>query len=305
METKFTNKKITLENIIEIAERMICRFDHYKALAKSEKQKYEEAKAKNESYYQKTVEGKIRYSIEFNNRETINRENDLNWFKTYLYQESENIKNVSITLSGTEEENIPGHYMREYTSVTFFSEKVLLYSDITNMSRNYLVYEIESVINNLPPRFDKLVTNSSRRKILPASNISLPIGIVISSLLFVLCKFNFFTNEITQILSNSFLLSGVLVAIAFFGALIIPTKNTTLYKNIKITSRTVGYDSKYNPIKKNDYDEYKSKCEVAIGEYANMPIIREKIEKNFKRSKKVFLIELCIAVIAIALFFIL
>ena len=100
-------------------------------------------------------------------------------------------------------------------------------------------------------------------------------------------------------------LTVILVLVAFLGSLLIPTKNTELYKNIKFESYYAGYDEqRMEAIHKYDYAEYKSKCEIAIGENAHMPNVREKIEANYKKSKKVALIEAIVAAVAILVFFI-
>ena len=300
MDKKITNKRVNLTDILHIAEIIDRHCQYYKSLEYAENSKKEEAKARGEFYSTKYVSGKVRYTIQFNNNETMTEEDNMGWFTETLLHNAKNISNVDISFHATEEDK------RESLSINFYPNRINFDTSTTNMYDNPLANMIEQYINGLPARFDELVINDGRRKMIPALTISIPFGIIVSFVLLILGKLDIISAGVAKFLTSGIALTGIFLIIAFFGALLIPTKNHDLYRNIQFETYYAGYDDKnYRSIRKNDYAEYKSKCEIAIGQNANMPTVRQNIEENYKKAKKVVKIELIIAVVAIALFFIL
>ena len=300
MDKKITNKRVDLKDILYIADIINRHCKYFKELEQAENRKKEEAKAAGGFYSTKYIHGKVKYTIQFNNNETITEDDNLEWFTETLLNNAKVISNIDIYFSATEEDK------RECLSIGFYPNRINFDTSTTNMYDNPLANMIEQYINTLPARFDELVINDNRRKMIPAISISIPFGIIVSFVLLALTRLNIISAGIATYLTSGIALTGIFLIIAFFGALLIPTKNTELYKNIKFETYYAGYDDKhYRSIRKNDYAEYKSKCEVAIGQIANMPTVRQNIEDNYKKAKQVVKIELLIAVVAIALFFIL
>jgi len=301
MGINLTNKRVDIIDIIKIAEMLNRRCKFYRDIEAEENRKIEEAKLRDEYYHpNKYAYGNIKFMIQFNNHETLSRENELDWFKETLLVNAKNINDVSIFFSGSEDDK------RESLNITFTHDRIGFDVTTTNMYDNSLAHMVEDYLNKLPPRFDDLVKNDGRRKMVPALTISIPLGIIVSFVLLFLVKFNVLTASIAITLTSGIALSAIFLVVAFIGSLLIPTKNNELYKNIKFETYYAGYDeNRHESIHKNDYEEYKSRCEVAIGENAHMPEVRQKIEANYNKAKKVVKIELIIAVVAIALFFIL
>lgn len=300
MDKKITNKRVDLSDIVRIAEMVERHCKYYKDMELAEQKKKDEAKARDEYYSMKFFSGSVKYSIEFNNNETITKEDELGWFVETLMHNAKTISSVSIAFYATEEEK------RESLHVYFTHNRIDYDTSTTNMNDNPLSNMVESYIQKLPERYDELVVKDSRRKMIPALTISAPLGMIISFVLLILAKMDVITGGIAKFLTNGVVLTLIFVIVAFFGVLLIPTKNTDLYRNIKFETYYAGYDSKnYRSIHKDDYEEYKSRCEVAIGENANMPAVRQNIELNYNKAKKVLKIESIISVVSIALFFIL
>ena len=294
MDKKITNKRVGIVDIINIAELMERHAKYYKDLETQEKRKKEEAKSRDEYYNMKYVSSEVKYVVQYNNNERIEKTNELDWFKSQLIENASQMTEASIIFRGSEENS------REFTSISFHSNRIYYDTSITNMSSNSLAYMIENYINGLPARFDELVQNDTRRTMIPALTFSIPFAIILSVVLLIVGKINSI-----GILTNGFLLAGVAVVVAFFGALLIPTKNTDLYKHIKFETYYAGYNEKtFKSIRKNDYAEYKSKCEVAIGENWNMPNVRLSIEANYTKAKKIVPIELIVMAVAIVIFFV-
>jgi hypothetical protein len=77
-----------------------------------------------------------------------------------------------------------------------------------------------------------------------------------------------------------------------------------LYRNIKLERYYAG-SNEQGSIYKTDYASYKEQCEIAIGCNTHMPEVRKEINENFEKAKKKVKIELILAIISIAVFFIL
>ena len=310
MDKKITNKRVNLTDILHIAEIVDRHCKYYKDLEQAENRKKEEAKARDERYYAKYITSKVRYSIQFNNNETVTEEDNIGWFTETLLHNAKIISNVDIDFNATEEdkkeiESNSMYFKRESLSIRFYPNKINFDTSTSNMYDNPLANMIEQYINSLPARFDDVVFNDTRRKMIPALTISIPFGIIVSFVLLVLGRLDIISAGISKFLTTGIALTGIFLIIAFFGALLIPTKNTDLYRNIKFETYYAGYDDKnFKAIRKNDYAEYKSQCEVAIGQNVNMPAVRQNIEENYKKAKKVVKIELIVSIIAIILFFV-
>lgn len=272
-----------------------------------------DAEAKDEYYSKKLVDCTLRLSITYNTNETNSKTSDLSvystnnnasmdevfdWFKNELLLNVKAITEVGINFSGRsgdEHENISLN----------FSEKSVYYNSTTrNMDGNYLVQVIENYFNSLPPRYDTLVDKDTRRTMIPSLSISIPLGLIISFVLLILGRVNVISESVAKYLTSGIVLTAIFLLIAFLGSLLIPTKNTELYKNIKFNTYYAGHDKNWKNVYKTDYAEYKNQCEIAIGINSNMPNVRTEIEKNYMRSKKIVLVELIISIICIILFFV-
>ena len=300
MDKKISNKIVQIKDIIHMAEIISLHNRYYVELEQAEKRKKEQAKERDEFYMAKYIYSYVKFSIQFNNNETITKDNELDWFKETLSLNSKIITQASISFSASEGD------VRETLRLEFTPKRIYFDTTSTNFSGNSLASMIEVEINKLPPRYDELVDKDTRRLLVPALTISIPLGIIVSLTLLILAKVGVISAVIAKFLTNGLALTSIFLIIAYFGALLLPTKNTELYKNIKFETYYEGFDYKRaRSIRRDDYAEYKSKCEVAIGENAHMPAVRQAIESNYKKAKKVVLIELIVAVVVIALFFIL
>ena len=124
MDKKITNKRVNLTDILHIAEIIDRHCQYYKSLEYSENGKKEEAKARGEFYSTKYVSGKIRYSIQFNNNETVTEENNIGWFTETLLHNAKTISNVDISFSATEEDK------RESLNIGFYPNRINFSSSI-------------------------------------------------------------------------------------------------------------------------------------------------------------------------------
>lgn len=293
MDKQITNKIVTIENILRVATLIEEHNDYYRDLISKEEIKYQEAQARDEYYTKQMIEAKITYGITFNNNETIHKTNEFDWFRNTLSANTKNIKEITINSHAYADSKSESVY------ITFTQKRIDLSSNSMDIGENETAHQVESYLNSLPPRFDELVVKDNRRKIIPALSISLVLGILGALVFFVLCKIEIITLSLEK-LYIGLISAGILLGVAFFGSLLIPTSNHSLYRNhIKFERYYAGYDDQYNSIYKNDYAQYKNECEVCIGENADMANVRQRIEKNYKIAKKSILIEVAIAIVVV------
>ena len=300
MDSKITNKIVGLNDILNIAQLMREHCLYYEDLELKEQYKKQEAQARQDFYSPKYIHGEVKYIIQLNNNQTIEKTNEFEWFQDALISHAPNISTVSLRFSATEEDK------RESLYIDFHPSKIYYDTSNANMYQSILSQRVESYINNLPPRYDKIIAYDTRRTAIPAMSIGIPLALILMFACLFIGKSEVVASNIANILTNKITLVAIFGVVVFFGTLLIPTKNTMLYKNIKINTYYAGYDEKhYRGIHKNDYEDFKSKCEVAIGENAQMPQVREQIEQNYKKAKKVVFVEFLIAIASIAILFIL
>ncbi len=300
MSNNIQNRIVNIQDIINIVELIHERHNYYQNLSSQTKAANEEAKAMGQ--YSKTsyVDYKTKFTIEFVNKEIQSIDNDFNWFSTNLMNNAKVIDNVSIYFHAYADDK------SESVTIQFYSNRIYFDSTIKNMDYNYLAGNIAKYIDELPPRLDELVLKDNRRKIVPALTKSIPMGIILATIILLLCKFNVIKGNIGSILSSGIVLSIIFLVSSFLGALLIPTKNHNLYKYITMDTYYAGFDRDSNhAIYKNNYAEFKRHCEVAIGNNFEMPEVRKQIEENYIKAKKTIKIELIISILAIVLFFVL
>lgn len=286
---EFKNIIVTIDNMCHIADMCNDYVNYYKEREIKEK-------SKNKSFTD--VFSKITYSIEFGNKETIRKTEELDWFKETLKSNAKNIISVDLYVSaydGNKSENL---------SLTFYPNRIYINSSSTDIGKNKLARDIENYLRGLPPRYDDVIKKDNIRKILPSFKISVAVGIILSVLFFLLCKLSVIPIDFSNHLLAGIISTAVLLGISIIGGFIIPSRNLKLYNKIKFEQKYVGSDSSFHSIYENDYDDFRNKCEVCISYNSEMDNIRKSITKNFESAKKILLVETALAVVAIILFFV-
>lgn len=298
MEAKITNRIVSVDDIIRIAELTHNYCMRYKQLAREEQQKKEEAQARQEYHQWKYIDSRVKYRVELNKHQNIEKVDDFEWFVNTLKTTNvAEITSVGVWFNASEDSK------RESFNIDFYPSKIYYDSSNSNMSDSTLPQMIERYLDGLPERYDELIAKDSRRVTIPAMSVAIPLALVLMLVCLFVGKQNIFAPEI---FTNKLILLGIFLVITFFGSLIIPTKNTSLYTRIKIETYYAGYDEKnYKAIRKNDYDDFKSKCEVSIGENAQLPQVRQQIEENYQKAKKKVKGEIVLAILVLVAMFIL
>lgn len=314
MNNKILNKQIPLKSIIDVANYLENYKDEY-----LRKFQIDENKNKNIPYGEKVWEyengnAEIRYTVEFHNGKSIT-ETDYNWFIGNI-NEPRIIKSIRIDLSVSffSNNNKNGN-SNDYNRISAYVEfqdcgMNLKYSDAsvsvetTNKeSEAHNIYsELMNILENNEDRYNK--TLKFRKIRIQCFTIS--IGIVLSYILFVILKINSnnLTNEINDLLNNKLVLVfGQWFVAILLGNLLSYWYILSIYRPLLPETKYAGYNSSTGSSRYTaDIDDYIEHSEVHFGKFWDAEKRRNKIEKIYKVTSKVILVQLLISVL---LFFIL
>lgn len=304
-EEKIVNKIIPIETIVEVANYLEDQKEEYKRLFEKDAEKNKNLKYNEQVYEYKGEHPKVEYTIRFKDGKEIT-EPDYNWFIGMLG----NLKAIeritfysSISYSANYKNRENYEYMHLYTWVHFHEDFTTIRVDGTNMEEQ--VYRIHSylrgTIENNEDRYNKTVKNRNFR----IQSFCLTIGFVLSYIIyFILNGMKADLPEIVvQILNNKY---GIIFGQWFISALIgnilgFPIM-MSLYKNIIPKAKYSHYSrSSHKSVYVDNIDDYVSHNEVQIGRFAGNRKNRMLIEKIYKVTSKIVLLQLAISVV---LFFI-
>lgn len=313
MNNKVVNKQITLKSIIDVANYMEDYKEDY-----IRKFELDENKNKNIPFGEKVLEyengnAEIRYTIEFHNGKTIT-ETDYNWFIGNI-NEPKIIKGIIIDLSVSYFSNASRNSNNEYNRINAYIEfqdcgMNLKYSDASvsvettnkeNEAHN-IYSEIMNILESNEDRYNK--TLKYRKVRMQCFTIS--IGIILSYILFIVLKINKeqLSPMIADYMNNKyFLVFGQWFIAILLGNVFSYWYILSVYKPLLPEAKYAGYNSStYKSVYKDDIEEYLEHSEVHFGKFWDAEKRRNKIEKIYKVTNKIVLIQLMISVI---LFFIL
>lgn len=314
MENKVVNKQIPIKSIIDIANY----FDDYKNRYDNIFQQ-EREKNKNLSYSERHFEYEngstdLRYTVKFHNGKDMT-ESDYNWFIEML-NDTRTIEEVRIDLrvsyhTNNGKDDFNSQYNSVNAEVDFRDARMdLKYSDVyvnvqtTNQeSEAHNIYS--TIMNTLEDNEDRYNNTMKHRKIRMQS-LCISVGIILSYILYVILKINAgnMPTQIVQYLNNKY----VIVFGQWFVAILLGNVFSywyilSLYRPLLPSTKYAGYNrSTYKSQYTDDIDDYLEHSEVHFGKYWDAEIRRNKIEKIYKVTSKIVLVQLLISAI---LFFIL
>ncbi|MCI8587326.1 MAG: hypothetical protein HFJ49_01780 [Clostridia bacterium] len=302
MDNKIVNKQIPIETIIETANYLEDFKDKY-----SKKFELEENRNKDIPYGEKNWEyengrASMSYTIEYKDGKNI-KESDYNWFIGNLNQLGA-IKSISIDLyisfyTKKQNSTINDIYNKINVSLYFREYNVSINVD-TNEQENEahnLYSEVINILENNESRYDKTMKFRKIR----TQCFTISIGIVLSYIIYLLLKIN--VNTIPEILSEYINNKYVLVFGQWFIAILLGNVLSywymmSLYRPLLPDTRYAGYDSfASKSIYKDDINDYIEHSEVQIGRNWDAKKRRNKIEKIYKVTNKIILVQLLISII--------
>lgn len=305
-EEKIVNKIIPIETIIEVANYLEDQKEEYQRLFEKEEQKNAGLKYNEKVYEYKGDNPKVQYTIRFKDGREIT-EVDYNWFVGML-NNLNSIEQITFysTISYSSNVRTREHYeyMHLYTWVHFREDTTTIRVDGKNMEEQ--VYRVHSylrgTIENNDDRYNKTVKNRKSR----VQSLCLSIGFVLSYIVYLVLMGNKanWPEYISNYINNKYVIVfGQWAISAILGNIFGLPIMLVLYKNILPKAKYSHYSkSSHKSVYIDNLEDYTSHNEVQIGKFANNGKNRVIIEKIYKVTSKIVLVQLAISIL---LFFIL
>ena len=304
-EEKIVNKIIPIETIIETANFLEKQCEEYQKLFEKDEQKNEGLKYNEKVYDYKGQNPKVQYRIIFKDGKDIKQEG-YNWFINMI-NNLDSIKEIDIysDIYYSSNSKVREHYeyMRLNIDVLFKEDMVKLqvYGSNTEEQINKVHSYLKGIIENNDDRYNRTV----KHKQLRIQSLCLTIGIILSYIIYfiLMANKNTFPEELGNLLNNkTIIIIGQWLISALIGNILGLPIMILLYKNIIPRTKTRYSKSAHKLVYIDDIEDYISHDEVQIGTFSNNGKYRETIEKIYKITSKVVLVQVIISII---LFFIL
>ncbi len=298
MEIK--NKIITIEDILKIGEILNTRHETLKY--ESEQSKLEnENKNYDQQFYKRYVSyGAIKFSIFYGDAK--NEREDFEWFKETLTKDAKKVTGVWINYNSVFYKNTKTKFGNNQISEHFrlsLDNNRLGYGSIdigfeNNDEFQTISTQLNKIIDNCSPRYDKTLKNKKIYRLFPSFAISAFIALIAIVALFALTKLEILSQDFATFLeSNPIVLIGGALAFTIIFGFLIPNPNMALYKTLIVDKKYHHYDTNWKiEHYQDDYERFKNQVELATGRFYGSDVIRKKIYKNFKIS--IYTLLICI-----------
>ena len=181
---------------------------------------------------------------------------------------------------------------------------VYVEANSTNQERaaNNIYYTVINILENNKDRFDKTIKNRKIR----IQSFCIAVGIILSYIVYFILKINVnkLPIDINQYLTNKY----IIIFGQWFLAILLGNISSywyivSIYKPLLPEAKYTKYNySTSKAVYTDDVDDYTNHCEVHFGKFWDAEKRRNKIEKIFKITRIIVLIQLLISTI---LFFVL
>ncbi len=309
MNNKVVNKQIPIKSIIDVANYFDDYKNRYDNIFEQEKIKNKNLAFSDKKYEYENGSTELRYTIKLRNGQNMT-ETDYNWFIGQLGQPRA-IEEVSLELrvsfytkSGKEDYN--DQYNSINVTVDFRDARMdLRYSDVyidvqtTNQEReaNNIYSTVMNTLEDNEDRFNKTIKHRKLR--IQAFCIS--VGIILSYILYFVLRMNVnkLPLDIAEYLTNKY----VIVFGQWFVAILLGNVFSywyilSIYRPLIPDAKYAGYNSStYKSVYKDDIDDYLEHSEVHFGKFWDAEKRRTKIEKIYKVTKIILLVQLVVSAI--------
>ena len=305
-EEKIVNKIIPRETIIEVANYLEDQKEEYQRIFEKEEQKNAGLKYSEQVYEYKGDNPKVQYTIRFKDGREIT-EADYNWFvgmlnNLNLIEQITFYSTISYSSNARTREHY--EYMHLYTWVHFREDTTTIRVDGKNMEEQ--VYRVHSylrgTIENNDDRYNKTVKNRKLR----IQSLCFSIGFVLSYIIYfiLIANKNKIPVELANYLDNKMIIIiGQWFISAVVGNILGLPIMLALYRNILPKAKYSHYSkSSHKSVYVDNVEDFVAHNEVQIGKFANNRKYREIIEKIYKITSKIVLVQVAISIL---LFFIL
>lgn len=309
MENEIVNKQISLKTILDVANYLEDCKERYNNLFRQEEIKNKDLPYNQKNYEYANGNTRMNYTIEFYNGQT-KTESDYNWF-IGNFNEPRLIKNIRLNLyigfstrsQGSDYNDIINnidvyvdfrdYYMNDEAS------RVTISVDTKDQEResNNIYGTILNMLENNEERYNKTIKYRKARMQL----LCISVGIILSYILYIILKINIakLPEFIDTYMSNKYvLIFGQWFVSILLGNIFAYWYILSVYKPLLPSTKYVGYNSStYKSVYKDDITDYLEHSEVHIGKFWDAEKRRNKIEKIYKITRIILLIQLVISAI--------
>ena len=299
MNNKIVNKQIPISKIVDIANYFEDYKDRYDEIFRKEKDRNKNLSFSEKKFEYENGSAEVRYTITFYNGQSLT-ESDYNWFVGNL-NNPRAIKEIEIYLrvgfyTKGENEDYNNQYNKIYCSV--------INVETTNQEResNNIYSTIMNTLEDTEDRYNKTMKHRKIR----TQCFTISVGIILSYILYIILKINI--DKIPPILAEYMNNKYILIFGQWFVAILLGNVFAywyilSIYKPLLPSAKYAGYNrSTYKSKYTDDIDEYLEHSEVHFGKFWDAEKRRNKIEKIYKVTNKIILVQLLISIL---LFFIL
>lgn len=309
MENRVVNKQIPVKKIIDVANYLEDCKDRYDNTFRQEEIKNKDLPYNEKNYEYANGNTRMNYTIEFYNGQTMT-ESDYNWFIGNL-NEPRLIKNIRLNLyigfstrsQGSDYNDIINnidvyvdfrdHYMNDEAS------RVTISIDAKNQEResNNIYSTILNMLEDNEERYNKTIKYRKIR----IQSLCISVGIILSYILYIILKINI--AKLPEIMATYMSNKYVLVFGQWFVSILLGNVFAywyilSVYRPLLPSTKYAGYNkSTYKSVYTDDIDTYLDGSEVHFGKYWDAERRRNLIEKIYKITRIIVLVQLLISVI--------
>lgn len=301
-EERIVNRIITKDTVLNIASYLRDKVEEYKRLNEQEAKQNKGLMLKDQVYKYKFwgVGAELYFEITYIDNKIVKRE-DYNWFLNEM-ENTKIIKKIGFIYTIEMKDNSKSidktKFKRIHTYIVFQEDTIYLLVEGKEMEEEeYNLHNtLKNMIENNETRYNKTVKNKNFR----IQSFCLSIGFILSYIIYVvllICKDNL-PNILNQLMNNKYaLIFGQWFIAAFVGNLIGYPIMMNLYKNIA-PKRKSHYSAKVHKVVYTDnIDDFIEHNEIQIGRFSDNGEKRALIEKIYKITNKIILVQLVLSIL--------
>ncbi len=293
------NYTLTVPDILKFVGIIESHKSEYDSKSEEEKLYVGNEPKKNSRY--SYLESSVSYTIGYYDGKD-KTESDYNWFVENI-QNTKNIRNINIGYKLHFSDN--DLHKSLYANIDFrtydenYSSKVTYGVDSDNMDieADSLYSRIDSVFRNNPIRYN----NTIKRRNLRIQGFSIAVGIILSYIIYLIL--NMVLKDSSGVFyglihNKNVIVFGQWIVAIIGGNVFASWYINMLYKPMLPNKQYVRYDSKNNKsIYKDKIDEFIADSEIQIGKFYDLKEKRNLIEKLYKYSLIVIVVQIIISII--------
>lgn len=312
MKNTIVNKQIPISSIIDVANYLEKYKEDYLKKFHDDELKNKNIPIKEQRWSYGYSHAEVNYIIEFHDGKSITEKN-YNWFIDTI-KNPKIIKCIELALniwytsdiSNDESQSNSIHVDISFREAFSDLRYCDLYLSVETKNRESEAYSIHSNIVNILEKNEERFNKTIKLRQLRIQSFSIVVGLILSYILYLLLSINKSALNPIMInyLSNKYLIVfGQWFLAILLGNLFGCWYILSIYRPLLPNTRYAGYDySSSKSIYKDDIDEYVKHSEIHIGQFWDAAQRRSKIEKIYKITNKIILVQLLISIV---LFFVL